>query len=1015
MYWDIKRQLWNFVASTCGSAYSDTFVSAGNGFVNISTYLCDPYNPVPPTCPNETISCQTSGNLAPVNSSCVFPFTYKGVRHSGCTTVDSPTGQPWCATKATWSDGAWGFCNCAGGRCVTQGAMAPQGTPCKFPFTANGVRYSSCLSNGIGFNSICATGESLADGDWGFCSCFNISYEKTGCVPAGRNGENHTDTNASLGVVSNGTNSSGFSQRLGPTGPVQLALMLVSSVSACAAPYMNGQVLGPFPQGYSLPVPVFLNYTSKFDDEASFVVVGQPQYGTLDSELLSQGVIKYRIADNQQFFFGNDTFFVIAQQTGFTSSGVLSPCAPLRSAVVRITIQVNNIRDAPILTLDLNMQPDKRLLQAYGNDTRPRFAFDVNLTEDEPFSIIMTIQDHDARKDFDFRLLITPKQTSTPAWVLPYAPPFRNATVTTLQGDMQTWAEFGTAGQLRITYVPSQHLHGLDSLSFTVYDHAPDGSTALPASTAPFEFRFHIKPVNNPPVALGQSITLDGKTGSQKSGSYLGRLRYYDVESPHSNLSISLSSAMGYFNVTLYFMSRKLGPVANSTTNCSLQDANCPGLNTTDDLDLGPQTDILNLERRDIASTSNDSNTTATTTDAYNYQFRTLHGTVTLLPPSFEPAADESSNAVMFLYEPDGGVSAAKDSFTFEVFDGSQRSLGVVEFLFPSTATFGGNFPVDLLVAIILVLDCSAAVVILYILYPDFFKSKSGRVSPPSGKTTTDKVSRSSSIAWSPDSAGRGKRASTMSLEPAHQTILREAAQNDESRKSVSLPGATTEDAQPDLTENNAQPLQRWNTQMENNMIDSVQELMSVFPSPPEAAPTVSPVFSQPKFHTGPANVVPSRVTAHAKSVRGNTNFTRISVDFEKPTAVAATNQLFEAGPSSPTNPRGESYLSSLFSRATSPDPRGEDSRSARTSIVSFFGDSDKVADNADGTTGKNNGDTAKAGKPLKHTQSSARLRRVSTPHVIAVAATSETLIESNEETASCQRDDEKTVKESDV
>lgn len=46
---------------------------------------------------------------------CVFPFVFKGVRHTTCTTVDDPLNQPWCSTQTVpGSDkhvkGRWGHC-----------------------------------------------------------------------------------------------------------------------------------------------------------------------------------------------------------------------------------------------------------------------------------------------------------------------------------------------------------------------------------------------------------------------------------------------------------------------------------------------------------------------------------------------------------------------------------------------------------------------------------------------------------------------------------------------------------------------------------------------------------------------------------------------------------------------------------------------------------------------------------------------------------------------------------------
>jgi len=59
--------------------------------------------------PQRYQSCVTTvgGNVA-TDSQCVFPFTYRGVEYSECTTVDND-GVAWCSTDATF-DGNWGEC-----------------------------------------------------------------------------------------------------------------------------------------------------------------------------------------------------------------------------------------------------------------------------------------------------------------------------------------------------------------------------------------------------------------------------------------------------------------------------------------------------------------------------------------------------------------------------------------------------------------------------------------------------------------------------------------------------------------------------------------------------------------------------------------------------------------------------------------------------------------------------------------------------------------------------------------
>ena len=312
-----------------------------------------------------------TGQQAPVNTSCVFPFTYNGAQYYSCTTIDSPNGQPWCATSPSYGNGAWGYCNCGGpgGKCVTAGSMAPDTSPCHFPFIFNGISHYTCLP-GLG-QSWCATAGSYADGAWGFCNCFNFSYTATGCIPA---------ANASQ------------IQTSGPTGAVHLALMLLSTIAKCAAPIVETLYIGPYPQGYSYDIVVFLNYSSLYNDVSDFVITSQPQYGILDTSMLSQGIVKYRITNSGQYFYGNDTFTYIAQQTGLTTTGLLSPCSPLQSKPKDIIIDISNLHDAPALLINIFEQPTDYLSNVYQNNSNARFIFDIILSENEPFSITLNIQ-----------------------------------------------------------------------------------------------------------------------------------------------------------------------------------------------------------------------------------------------------------------------------------------------------------------------------------------------------------------------------------------------------------------------------------------------------------------------------------------------------------------------------------------------------------------------------------------------------------------------------------------------
>merc|ERR1711862_802111 len=94
-------------------------------------------------------TCQTLSG-----SSCVFPFTYKGVTHNQCTYADSPGS--WCATSVS-ADGsvvtnAWGDCDLGQSSSCSEETLSltpcttTSGAQCRFPFRYKGVVYSQCTT-----------------------------------------------------------------------------------------------------------------------------------------------------------------------------------------------------------------------------------------------------------------------------------------------------------------------------------------------------------------------------------------------------------------------------------------------------------------------------------------------------------------------------------------------------------------------------------------------------------------------------------------------------------------------------------------------------------------------------------------------------------------------------------------------------------------------------------------------------------------------------------------------------
>jgi hypothetical protein len=168
-----------------------------------------------------------------------------------------------------------------------------------------------------------------------------------------------------------------------------------------------------------------------------------------------------------------------------------------------------------------------------------------------------------------------------------------------------------------VDYVPSRNLVTTDTVRFTYRDRS---SPPQYASTPALTFRFRLVAVDDSPVVLPLSILVND-TDAREGRSVVGRLRYYDVETPHSNLNVSMSLALGFYDPLL----------PRNATNASV--------------------------------------------------FFTDAGMVELLPASTRNETDGTGQAVMFRYTPNGKTYVPFDKFTFIVSDGHSMSLGNVTIL----------------------------------------------------------------------------------------------------------------------------------------------------------------------------------------------------------------------------------------------------------------------------------------------------------------------------------------------
>ena len=163
---------WGNCAQDCPSPTTTTSTTTTTTTTTITTTTITTITTTTTSTTTITTTTTSSSTLNPLGcktqngTTCVFPFIYKGVKYSVCTTVDNRE-TPWCSTntdkEGNYVDNYWG--NCAHG-CLsptttttaktvsttsssstsTSGCKTQNDTVCVFPFIYKGVKYSGCTT-----------------------------------------------------------------------------------------------------------------------------------------------------------------------------------------------------------------------------------------------------------------------------------------------------------------------------------------------------------------------------------------------------------------------------------------------------------------------------------------------------------------------------------------------------------------------------------------------------------------------------------------------------------------------------------------------------------------------------------------------------------------------------------------------------------------------------------------------------------------------------------------------------
>ncbi|KAJ7313794.1 hypothetical protein JRQ81_005496 [Phrynocephalus forsythii] len=115
------------------------------------------------------------------SSPCVFPFIYKGMYYSSCTTDGTGQGRPWCATTENYDQlRQWRPC------ATTEYGGNSNGQPCVFPYIYMGRTYFTCNTKFSKGRFWCSTtGSYDKNGQWSFCADTRLgaNYPTQPCAP----------------------------------------------------------------------------------------------------------------------------------------------------------------------------------------------------------------------------------------------------------------------------------------------------------------------------------------------------------------------------------------------------------------------------------------------------------------------------------------------------------------------------------------------------------------------------------------------------------------------------------------------------------------------------------------------------------------------------------------------------------------------------------------------------------------------------------------------------------------